>query len=54
MSKFLISVQETYRADTETEATNLIEEAKNAFNPFIESQCAGKERGKIRIILSGK
>ena len=30
MSKFLISVQETYRADTETEATTLIEEAKNA------------------------
>lgn len=31
-----------------------IDEAKNAFNQFIESQCAGKERGKIRIILSGK
>ena len=31
-----------------------IDEAKNAFNQFIETQCAGKERGKIRIILSGK
>ena len=31
-----------------------VEEAKNAFNQFIENQCAGKERGKIRIILSGK
>ena len=31
-----------------------IDEAKNAFNQFIENQCAGKERGKIRIILSGK
>ena len=31
-----------------------IDEAKNAFNQFIETQCAGKEREKIRIILSGK
>ena len=30
MSKYLISVQETYRADCESEATALIEEAKNA------------------------
>lgn len=31
-----------------------VDEAKNAFNQFIESKCAGKEREKIRIILSGK
>lgn len=31
-----------------------VEEAKQAFDQFIESQCAGKEREKIRIILSGK
>jgi hypothetical protein len=31
-----------------------VEEAKQAFDQFIESQCAGKERGKNRIILSGK
>jgi hypothetical protein len=31
-----------------------VEEAKQAFDQFIERQCAGKERGKIRIILSGK
>lgn len=31
-----------------------VEETKNAFNQFIENKCAGKERGKIRIILSGK
>ena len=31
-----------------------VEEAKQAFDQFIDSQCAGKERGKIRIILSGK
>ena len=31
-----------------------VEEAKQAFDQFIESQCAGKERGKIRIILNGK
>ena len=30
MSKYLISVQETYRADTETEAARLIEEAKES------------------------
>lgn len=31
-----------------------VDEAKTAFDSFIENQCAGKERGKIRIILSGK
>ena len=31
-----------------------VEEAKEAFNNFIETQCSGKERNKIRIILSGK
>ena len=31
-----------------------VEEAKQAFEQYIEQQCAGKERGKIRIILSGK
>lgn len=31
-----------------------IEQAKAAFDKFIEEQCAGKERNKIRIILSGK
>ena len=31
-----------------------VEEAKQAFDQFIESQCAGIERGKIRIFLSGK
>ena len=30
-----------------------IEEAKNAFSQFIDKQCSGKERDKIRIILSG-
>ena len=31
-----------------------VEEAKAAFEQYIENQCAGKERSKIRIILSGK
>lgn len=31
-----------------------IDEAKLAFEHYIENQCAGKERGKIRIILGGK
>lgn len=31
-----------------------VEEVKQAFDQFIEKQCAGKECGKIRIILSGK
>lgn len=31
-----------------------VDEAKQAFDTFIENQCAGKERNKIRIILSGK
>ena len=30
-----------------------VDEAKNAFSQFIDNQCAGKERDKIRIILSG-
>ena len=29
MSKYLVSTIETYRVDTETEATRIIEEAKN-------------------------
>ena len=31
-----------------------VDETKAAFEKFIENQCAGKEREKIRIILSGK
>lgn len=31
-----------------------VDEAKAAFEQYIEAQCAGKERSKIRIILSGK
>lgn len=31
-----------------------MDEAKSAFEQFIERACAGKERGKVRIILSGK
>ncbi|MBO7485543.1 MAG: hypothetical protein J6T84_05730 [Spirochaetaceae bacterium] len=31
-----------------------VEEAKQAFDNYIENQCAGKDRNKIRIILSGK
>ena len=31
-----------------------VDEAKAAFDQFIENQCAGKERGKIRVILNGK
>lgn len=31
-----------------------VEEAKHAFEYYIEKQCAGKDRNKIRIILSGK
>ena len=31
-----------------------VEEAKQAFDKYIEGQCAGKDRNKIRIILSGK
>ena len=31
-----------------------VEETKQVFDNYIESQCAGKDRNKIRIILSGK
>ena len=31
-----------------------LDEAKTVFEQFIENQCAGKERSKIRIIFSGK
>ena len=31
-----------------------VDEAKKAFEEYLEKQCSGKERGKIRIILSGK
>ena len=45
MSKFLISVQETYRADTETEATTLIQEAKNSSEfTLAKYNCEHKER----------
>ena len=45
MSKYLVSVQEVYRADTETEATRLIEEAKES-SEFILAKynCEHKER----------
>lgn len=45
MSKYLISVQETYRADTETEAARLIEEAKES-SEFVLAKynCEHKER----------
>jgi hypothetical protein len=45
MSKYLISVQEVYRADSETEATHLIEEAKNASDfALAKYNCEHKER----------
>lgn len=31
-----------------------VDEAKTAFENYIESKCEGRERGKIRIILGGK
>ena len=31
-----------------------VDEAKVAFEQFVERECAGKERNKVRIILSGK
>jgi hypothetical protein len=45
MSKYLISVQEIYRADSETEATALIADAKNS-SEFVLAKynCEHKER----------
>lgn len=45
MSRYLIKVEEVYRADTETEATRLIEDAKNS-SEFILAKynCEHKER----------
>ena len=43
MAKYLLSVQETYRADTETEATALIEEAKQD-NTYILSKYTSEHK----------
>ena len=45
MSKYLIKVQETYRADTEKEAEELINEAKNSTEyTLIKYHCEAKEK----------
>ena len=46
MSKYLLSVKETYRADSETEATTLINDAKTETSAFTldKYDCTYKER----------
>lgn len=45
MSKYLLSVKETYRADTETEATELIAQAKANLGFTLDKyDCTFKER----------
>lgn len=56
MSKYLISVQEVYRVDSEAEATAMIEEAKNDSTcTLVKYNCESKERkSKGEVIDSYK